>query len=886
MKLRKTPSGKHALSLTVALLGSTLLAGCFDSDNDSSGPSQAEVDPNLFPSDGQLEATIRRTTGGVPHITAGNLKSAAFGHGYAQAQDNVCVLAEAIVKARSERAKYFGPGPDDINVINDFSYKAQKILSGAEAEFPTLSPESKALIEGFSAGYNKYVAETPPADLPEECQSQPWVKSITPVDLLAHYRVVGQYASGAQFATGAIFLAVPFDESPLPDPVVAKSDLEDEKFRLVAENARKSAGKIENFQDMGLASNAWGIGGDMTESGKGALLANPHFPYTGHRRLYQTQMTVPGYLDTMGAGLLGTAIPLINFNENLGWSHTVTTSRRFTLYELTLKPGDKFTYIKDGKEKPITSETFQIEVFDGSPTPVVLEKTFYYSEYGPMVSANAVTRGGLPKWGENGTAYTYRDANASTVRLLDTWLQMSRAKNLAEFQSVFKNCGSTLWTNSTYADDQGNAFYIDSSSVPNLSDATLAVIDFKRKVNSDYNQLFNAGLTLLDGDTSRDDWVEGECNGLVPYEDKPKLLRTDWVQNSNDSYWSTNPAQFLTGYSPLFGPEESPLGPRTRLGITMLQNPMSTGPVSPDAPTPAGQDGKFGAVDLINVIYNNRAWYTDQFLAELRDRCTAIGVDPVNLPGSGSRSVDQACGVLQSWDGLYNVDSVGAHVYRMFIANYRGAFNSDLTVAFDPEDPVATPSTPSSANAGTADDSMLQALAVGLNTLDQVNIAYDATLGSVQYYQPSGGALPGLPGGSLAGGTPRDLGASFPWHGGDGSIDGAFNAIGVVTDNFWEDTRFPRVSPEVIDDTAGLSATAGEGWRMARGASWHFGLEFTDNGPEAYGLISYSQSTDSSSDFFNDQPEMYSMKNYRPIIFKQSDIEANLISQGELTITQ
>ena len=126
MNFRKIPSGRHALSLTVALLGSTLLAGCFDSDNDSSGPSQAEVDPNLFPSDGQLEATIRRTTGGVPHITAGNLKSAAFGHGYAQAQDNVCVLAEAIVKARSERAKYFGPGPDDINVINDFSYKAHK----------------------------------------------------------------------------------------------------------------------------------------------------------------------------------------------------------------------------------------------------------------------------------------------------------------------------------------------------------------------------------------------------------------------------------------------------------------------------------------------------------------------------------------------------------------------------------------------------------------------------------------------------------------------------------------------------------------------------------------------------------------------------------------
>ena len=868
------------------LLGSTVLTGCFDGSSSSSGASQPELDANLFPANGKLEAIIRRTEGGVPHIKADNLKSAAFGHGYAQAQDNVCLLAEAIVKARSERARYFGPGPGDINVINDFSFKAQKILSGAETEFPALSDESRALIEGFSAGYNKYVSETDPADLPAECRSQPWVKEISPVDLLAHYRIVGQYASGALFATGALFVAVPPGEEANPVPVIGATDDEPDAFiRQIALNARANAGEIEDFQDTGLASNAWGVGRDMTENGKGALLANPHFPYTGHRRLYQVQMTVPGYLNAMGAGLLGTAVPLINFNENLGWSHTVTTSRRFTLYELTLKDGDDLVYIKDGKEKPITSETFQIEVFDGSPTPVVLEKTFYYSEYGPMVSASALTNGGLPAWGTEGKAYTYRDANASTMKLMDTWLQMSRASTLAEFQDVFRNCGSTLWTNSTYADDQGNAFYIDSSSVPNLSDATLAVIQFKRQASPAYNQLFEAGLTLLDGDTSRDDWVEGECAGLVPYEDKPKLLRTDWVQNSNDSYWSTNPDQFLTGYSPMFGPEESPLGPRTRLGISMLKNPMSPGTVSPTAPLPAGQDGKFGALDLINVIYNNRAWYADQFLPELRDRCTAIGSTPVNLPEGGSRTVDQACSVLQSWDGLYNVDSVGAHVYRVFIANYRQSFGSDLTVAFDPEDPVGTPSTPSAANAGTANDVMLQALAVGLNALDQVNIAYDVPLGTVQYYQPSGGALPGLAGGSLSGGAPTDLGVSFPWHGGDGSVDGAFNAIGVVSDPFLEDTRFPRVAPGTIDGTGGLSATSGEGWRMARGTSWHFGLEFTDNGPEAYGLVSYSQSTDFESAFFNDQSLRYSEKNFRPFVFREGDIEANLLPQGEVTIS-
>lgn len=386
------------------------------------------------------------------------------------------------------------------------------------------------------------------------------MKEISPTDLFAHYRIVGQYASGALFATGAVFVAVPDGESPLPTPVVEGVSADDEDLnsmlRGLIANAQSHAASQADFQDIGLGSNAWGLGAEMTEQGKGALLANPHFPYTGHRRLYQAQMTVPGYLNTNGAGLLGTAIPLINFNENLAWSHTVTTSRRFTLYELQLKEGDNFTYIKDGEERPITSETYRIEVNNGTPTPTVLEKTFYFSEYGPMLAADAVTGGGLKAWGIDGKAYTYRDANASTQRLLDTWLQMSRASNIDEFKQVFQNCGTTFWTNTTYADDQGNAYYIDSSSVPNLSEKSIALIQFKRQFSAAYDSLFSAGLTLLDGSSSVDDWVEGECNGLVPFEQRPQLMRSDFVQNSNDSYWLTNPAQPLEGFSLCLGLSE------------------------------------------------------------------------------------------------------------------------------------------------------------------------------------------------------------------------------------------------------------------------------------------------------------------------------------------
>lgn len=863
----------------VAICSSLLLVGCFDGGSSGSGSNSAATAP-LFPENGELKATIRRTTNGIPHVKADDLASAAFGSGYAQTQDNVCFLAEAIVKARSERAKYFGPGAGDINIINDFSYKAQKILSGAVAEYPDLSEETRALIEGFSAGYNQYIAETDPADLPPECRNQPWVKEISPTDLFAHYRIVGQYASGALFATGAVFVAVPDGESPLPTPVMEGVSADDEDLnsmlRGLIANAQSHAASQADFQDIGLGSNAWGLGAEMTEQGKGALLANPHFPYTGHRRLYQAQMTVPGYLNTNGAGLLGTAIPLINFNKNLAWSHTVTTSRRFTLYELQLKEGDNFTYIKDGEERPITSETYRIEVNNGTPTPTVLEKTFYFSEYGPMLAADAVTGGGLKAWGIDGKAYTYRDANASTQRLLDTWLQMSRASNIDEFKQVFQNCGTTFWTNTTYADDQGNAYYIDSSSVPNLSEKSIALIQFKRQFSAAYDSLFSAGLTLLDGSSSVDDWVEGECDGLVPFEQRPQLMRSDFVQNSNDSYWLTNPAQPLEGFSPLFGPERVQQNPRTRIGLKMLLNPSDPGFASAG---PAGQDGKFSSEELIQVIWNNRSWYSEEFLPELLDRCLLIADGQVNVPGSGSRTVDSACDVLADWDGVYDRDSVGAHVFRVFIANYRGQFATDLAVPFNRNNPVYTPSTPSSENKGTANDVMLIALAQGLNALDQVSIAYNARLGDVQTYQPSGGVPPH--------GTPLRLDIPVEWHGGDGTIDGAFNAIGVVNQNAAEDTRFPRLNPAPIPNTAGLSSSTdpGEsGWLIARGTSWHFGLEFTDQGPVAYGLTSYSQSTDPDSQYFNDQALRYSEKDARRLFFAEEDIQANLEPQGEIVI--
>ncbi|HEU4426762.1 MAG TPA: penicillin acylase family protein, partial [Pilimelia sp.] len=51
-------------------------------------------------------AQIRRASYGVPHVTAANFGSLGFGTGYAQAEDNICVIAERVVTVDATRSLF------------------------------------------------------------------------------------------------------------------------------------------------------------------------------------------------------------------------------------------------------------------------------------------------------------------------------------------------------------------------------------------------------------------------------------------------------------------------------------------------------------------------------------------------------------------------------------------------------------------------------------------------------------------------------------------------------------------------------------------------------------------------------------------------------------
>jgi len=293
-------SNKNKCLLSIALLMGLSACGSDDSKGIESTPAATPPTPVptlvAFDTDGTLSANIRRTSYGVPHITGDNLQSVGFGSGYAYAQDNICILADQIIKVRSERSKYFGPDKvlgsgDSGNIVSDFGHHALGVMASAKELYPSLSENTRAIVEGYTSGYNKYLSDTGVGNLAPQCAGQAWVNPITPIEMIAYMFATSQYASGANSTFMQLaFLANPGEATEyLPYVGVRAKNTSSTQSDSIIENIELASAKYGStdieFGDLG--SNGWGIGKDKTENGKGIVLANPHFPHTGHLRFYQ-----------------------------------------------------------------------------------------------------------------------------------------------------------------------------------------------------------------------------------------------------------------------------------------------------------------------------------------------------------------------------------------------------------------------------------------------------------------------------------------------------------------------------------------------------------------------------------------------------------------------
>lgn len=607
----------HLAALAAALMAASVVAQARAATDDAS-------------------ALIRRTTYGVPHIVAKDERGLGYGIGYAYAQDNLCLLADQVLTVSGERSRYFGAegktSEQRGNLASDLFFAWLNGPAQVQGFLDAQPAAIQALLAGYASGFNRALAERRQLGLPAECGDGAWVRSITSQDLVKLTRRLLAEGGAGQFVE-ALASAQPPGQGA-QQPAVAFGQASQRQQRFATERG----------------SNAIAVGAQRSANGRGLLLANPHFPWIGGMRFYQMHLTIAGQLDVMGAALPGLPLVNIGFNRHLAWTHTVDTSKHFTLFRLKLDPQDATRYLLDGQSLPLTRQRVSVMVKAADGQLEKVERVLYSSAFGPVVQWP-----GRLDWDKH-TAYSLRDANSDNTRVLQQWYQINRADSVAQLTRSVEQVHGIPWVNTVAVDESGKTTYLNQSVVPYVDQALLDACGGAQP----------GPLVVLDGSRSQCNWkTDGRAAqpGTVPAHLMPSLERDDFVQNSNDPAWMTNPAQPLTGFSPLVSRSDGPLGMRGRFALQRLQG-----------------KAQLGVDDLQHMVMDNEVYLARLWLPDLLSWCKRATTD-----------VEPVCRSLENWSGKADQQSNMGLVHFQNIYEALAEQPQIWRVAFDHNDPVHTP---------------------------------------------------------------------------------------------------------------------------------------------------------------------------------------------------
>jgi acyl-homoserine lactone acylase PvdQ len=348
------------------------------------------------------EVRLCRDTWGVPHVSAQTEAGAAFGIGYAQAEDRLEQVLRNYREAEGTQAEAFG----EEYVEQDYLRRLEQHRKVCRGKYDQLPAEVRRMLEAFQAGVKQYMA-----DHPERVPK--WAPELHPSQCVAVARYV--------------------------------------IFRWPMSTALGELGRRKEV-NFDFSSNQWAVRPERTATGAAMLCIDPHIGWNGVFRFYEMRLH-GGRLHISGFGPVGTPLIGVGHNSHLGWAFTTGGPDTTDIYAEQINPKNPRQYRYDGQWRDMRTENEEIRVgqTDGSVRTVVRE--IEYTHHGPI----ALREGNI--------AYAVACPYFDQMDLPTQLYRMCLAANLEEFNAALGMC-QMMEQNCMYADDQGNIQYVRTGRVP------------------------------------------------------------------------------------------------------------------------------------------------------------------------------------------------------------------------------------------------------------------------------------------------------------------------------------------------------------------------------------------------------------------------------------
>ncbi len=551
-----------------------------------------------------LAAEVRWTRYGIPHVKAHNYG----GYGYAYARHHLCLLADRTLTLRGERSRHFGAQGhttvgfiETSNLNSDLFYRVQLSKEAVAQASSELSPDARALARDYAAGVNRYSREKSggPCGLVQ-------VPFLEESDVILTMLAIGAIWKGHLVAAAATASTRAAIGTATDIPITADS--------------------------LGLGSNAWAYGADVTGTGRAIVVGNPHSAWDNHRLLMrQLHLTIPGELNVAGADVVGLPLPVVGYTRDIAWTieapHGV---HYFVLHDMSVDFNDNPSYVMDGVRRPIAFDTVHITVLeDGEKSEQRFEIPM--TELGPLYALPA-QRGRAVQW------YAITDASAGNALGIDQLLQIARSSSvdgITEAVTAHRGFGAHLIA----GDRHGDVLYIEGGPLLDITEKTP-----KRCALPAVPDLHVAAASIIVFDGTRSDCAVRTENGepwLAPASTFSDLKTRGVIQNTNNSYHFSEFGTRHAGHSPLLSEISS--GPNdTRLMMSKKH---------------IGEllfDGRVTIAEAKGVVFSNRNYAAETALDDIRDVC---GETPHMRPAG------KACTILGVWNRRTDTDSRGALLF-------------------------------------------------------------------------------------------------------------------------------------------------------------------------------------------------------------------------------